>query len=325
MSLLEIEDLVIHFHTDDGTVQAVDGVSLNVEAGEIVGLVGESGSGKSVTGVAILGLIRPPGHVVRGAVRFEGRDILGMPEAEQRTYRGRRIALVPQSPRTSLNPVIPVGEQIARLIRLHDSASRADAARRTIALMEQVGIPDAGGKAKQYPHQLSGGTCQRIMVAMALSSAPRLLIADEPTTGLDVSIAARILDLLRDICVQTGTAIILITHDLGVVAETCDRVAVMHAGQLAEVAPVRGLFRHPAHPYTRALVAAIPRIDADVALTPIPGAVPPLLRPPPGCRYAERCDLVSAACRQSRPELLAIGPGHAVACFAVEHARASAA
>ncbi len=325
MSLLEIEDLVIHFHTDDGTVQAVDGVSLNVEAGEIVGLVGESGSGKSVTGVAILGLIRPPGHVVRGAVRFEGRDILGMPEAEQRTYRGRRIALVPQSPRTSLNPVIPVGEQIARLIRLHDSASRADAARRTNALMEQVGIPDAGGKAKQYPHQLSGGTCQRIMVAMALSSAPRLLIADEPTTGLDVSIAARILDLLRDICVQTGTAIILITHDLGVVAETCDRVAVMHAGQLAEVAPVRGLFRHPAHPYTRALVAAIPRIDADVALTPIPGAVPPLLRPPPGCRYAERCDLVSAACRQSRPELLAIGPGHAVACFAVEHARASAA
>jgi len=325
MSLLEIEDLVIHFHTEDGTVQAVDGVSLNVEAGEIVGLVGESGSGKSVTGVAILGLIRPPGHVVRGAVRFEGHDILRMSEAEQRTYRGRRIALVPQSPRTSLNPVIPVGQQIARLIRLHERASRAAAARRAIALMEQVGIPDAGGKARQYPHQLSGGTCQRIMVAMALSSAPRLLIADEPTTGLDVSIAARILDLLRDVCVQTGSAIILITHDLGVVAETCDRVAVMHAGQLAEVAPVRSLFRHPAHPYTRALVAAIPRIDADVALTPIPGAVPPLLHPPPGCRYADRCDLVSARCRQSRPELLAIGPGHAAACFAVAHARASAA
>ncbi len=325
MSLLEIEDLVVHFHTDEGPVEAVDGVTLNVEAGEIVGLVGESGSGKSVTGLAILGLIRPPGYVVRGAVRFEGRDILGMPEAERRGYRGRRIALVPQSPRTSLNPVIPVGEQIARLIRLHGSASRGDAAKRAIALMEQVGIPDAGAKAKQYPHQLSGGTCQRIMVAMALSSAPRLLIADEPTTGLDVSIAARILDLLRDVCVQTGSGIILITHDLGVVAETCDRVAVMHAGQLAEAAPVRSLFRHPAHPYTRALVAAIPRIDADVALTPIPGAVPPLLHPPPGCRYADRCDLVSEPCRGVRPAQVTIGPGHMAACYAVGHAHAGAA
>ena len=325
MSLLEIEDLVVHFHTDAGPVAAVDGVSLSVEAGEIVGLVGESGSGKSVTGLALLGLIRPPGRIVRGAVRFAGRDMLRMTEAELRLYRGRHIALVPQSPRTSLNPVITVGEQIARLVRLHGGASRGDALRRAIALMEQVGIPEAGAKVRQYPHQLSGGTCQRIMVAMALSSAPRLIIADEPTTGLDVSIAARILDLLRDVCVQTGTGIILITHDLGVVAETCDRVAVMHAGQLAEAAPVRALFRHPAHPYTRALVGAIPRIDADVTLKPIPGAVPPLLHAPPGCRYAERCELVETRCRVSFPPPVTVGPGHIAACFAIGHVHAGAA
>ncbi|HEX3574156.1 MAG TPA: ABC transporter ATP-binding protein [Rhodopila sp.] len=316
MSLLEIEDLVVHFDTDAGPVQAVDGVGLNVEAGEIIGLVGESGSGKSVTGLAILGLIRPPGRIVRGAVRFEGNDIVGMTEAQRRGYRGRRIALVPQSPRTSLNPVITVGEQIARLSRLHGGASRGDAMKRAISLMEQVGIPDAGAKARQYPHQLSGGTCQRIMVAMALTSEPRLLIADEPTTGLDVSIAARILDLLRDVCVRTGSSIILITHDLGVVAETCDRVAVMHGGQLVEAAAVRDLFRHPSHPYTRALVASIPRIDADIELMPIPGAVPSLLRPPPGCRYAGRCDLVMGRCRIARPPLVTIGAGHMAACFA---------
>jgi peptide/nickel transport system ATP-binding protein len=316
MSLLEIEDLVVHFDTDAGPVQAVDGVGLNVEAGEIIGLVGESGSGKSVTGLAILGLIRPPGRIVRGAVRFEGNDIVRMTEAQRRGYRGRQIALVPQSPRTSLNPVITVGKQIARLSRLHGGASRSDAMKRAISLMEQVGIPDAGSKARQYPHQLSGGTCQRIMVAMALTSEPRLLIADEPTTGLDVSIAARILDLLRDVCVRTGSSIILITHDLGVVAETCDRVAVMHGGQLVEAAPVRELFRHPAHPYTRALVASIPRIDAEIELMPIPGSVPSLLRPPPGCRYAGRCDLVSDQCRSARPPLVTIGAGHTAACFA---------
>jgi oligopeptide/dipeptide ABC transporter ATP-binding protein len=316
MSLLAIEDLVVHFDTNAGPVQAVDGVGLNVEAGEIVGLVGESGSGKSVTGLAILGLIRPPGRIVRGAIRFQGNDIVRMTEAQRRSYRGRQIALVPQSPRTSLNPVITVGEQIARLSRLHAGASRRDAMKRAISLMEQVGIPDADAKARQYPHQLSGGTCQRIMIAMALTSEPRLLIADEPTTGLDVSIAARILDLLRDICVRTGSGIILITHDLGVVAETCDRVAVMHGGQLVEAAPVRDLFRRPVHPYSRALVASIPRIDQDIELMPIPGSVPSLLRPPPGCRYAGRCDLVSDQCRIARPPRVTIGAGHTAACFA---------
>ena len=194
-----------------------------------------------------------------------------------------------------------------------------------IALMQQVGIPDAAAKSRQYPHQLSGGTCQRITIAMALASTPRLLLADEPTTGLDVSIAARILDLLRDVCQRTGTGMVLITHDLGVVAETCDRVAVMHAGQLVETAPVRALFRHPAHPYTRALIQAIPRIDADTALAPISGAVPSLLHPPAGCRYAGRCDQMMDACRQARPDAVTIAPGHLAACLAVEHAHVDAA
>jgi peptide/nickel transport system ATP-binding protein len=325
MSLLEIDDLVVHFDTDDGPVEAVDGVGFNVKAGEIVGLIGESGSGKSVTSLAILGLIRSPGRVVRGAVRFDGTDILRLPEAQRRAYRGRQIALVPQSPRTALNPVIPVGRQIARLVSLHRDATRAEATAQALALMGQVGIPDAAAKARQYPHQLSGGTCQRITVAMALASQPRLLLADEPTTGLDVSVAARILELLRDICDRTGTAIVLITHDLGVVAETCDRVVVMHAGQLVESAPVRPLFRHPAHPYTSALVRAIPRIDMEVALTPIEGRVPSLLHPPPGCRYAGRCALATDACAAARPPLLDLASGHSAACIALEPGHASAA
>ena len=325
MSLLEVEDLTVHFDTDAGAVEAVDSVGFTVESGEILGLVGESGSGKSVTALAILGLIRPPGRIVNGAVRFDGHDILRMPEAERRAYRGRQIAMVPQSPRTSLNPVIPVGKQVARLVSLHTGASHADARVKTMALMEQVGIADAAAKARQYAHQLSGGTCQRITVAMALASTPRLLLADEPTTGLDVSIAARILDLLRDVCRRTGTGMVLITHDLGVVAENCDRVAVMHAGQLVEVAPVRSLFRHPAHPYTRALISAIPRIDADIALTPIRGAVPSLLHPPAGCRYAGRCNLVMDACKRARPAPVAVAPGHMAACLAAEHAYAGAA
>jgi oligopeptide/dipeptide ABC transporter ATP-binding protein len=325
VSLLEIADLTVDFATDEGVVAAVDAASLAMHAGEILGLVGESGSGKSVTSLAILRLIRPPGRIVRGAIRFDGADLLTLPEEEMRRIRGARIAMIPQNPRTALNPVIPVGRQIARLFRLHAGLDGAAARRRTIEMLHLVGIAEPERRARQYAHQLSGGMCQRIMIAMALAASPQLLIADEPTTGLDVSIAARILDLLRDLRPKIGAAILLITHDLGVVAETCDRVAVMHAGQIVEVAPVRALFHAPLHPYTRALVRSIPRIDRDVAMEPIPGSVPSLLRAAPGCRYAQRCPLVTDKCRSIAPRMMPVEPDHAVACFAVEDARARAA
>ena len=255
----------------------------------------------------MLGMIRRPGRIVGGAIRFGGVDLLRLSEDQMRTYRGRRIAMIPQSPRTALNPVISVGRQISRLVEIHEGRSRAFAQRRTIELLDLVGVSDPEGRAKQYAHQLSGGMCQRVMIAMALATSPELLIADEPTTGLDVSIAARILDLLRELGARTGAAIILITHDLGVVAETCGRVAVMHAGQLVEAAPVRELFHSPAHPYTRALVRSIPRIDVDVKLEPIPGSVPSLRHPPPGCRYQNRCADVMQVCRLRKPDAFVAG------------------
>ena len=266
----------------------------------------------------MLGMIRRPGRIVGGAIRFGGVDLLRLSEDQMRTYRGRRIAMIPQSPRTALNPVISVGRQISRLVEIHEGRSRAFAQRRTIELLDLVGVSDPEGRAKQYAHQLSGGMCQRVMIAMALATSPELLIADEPTTGLDVSIAARILDLLRELGARTGAAIILITHDLGVVAETCGRVAVMHAGQLVEAAPVRELFHSPAHPYTRALVRSIPRIDVDVKLEPIPGSVPSLRHPPPGCRYQNRCADVMQVCRLRKPDAFVAGASHQVACFAFE-------
>ncbi|HEV8615547.1 MAG TPA: ABC transporter ATP-binding protein [Methylomirabilota bacterium] len=317
-ALLDVRDLAVDFVTDEGRVQAVDGVSFSVRAGEILGVVGESGSGKSVTALSILRLIRPPGRIVRGEIRFEGADLLALSEEQMRAVRGARISMVFQSPRTALNPVITVGEQIARLYELHQRASRLQAHARTLDMLAQVGIAEPERRARQYAHQMSGGMCQRVMIAMALATSPRLLLADEPTTGLDVSIAAQILDLLRDLGRRTGASIVLITHDLGVVAETCDRVAVMHAGQLVEVADVRTLFQRPLHPYTQALVRSIPRIDRDAAMEPIPGAVPSLLSPAPGCRYAERCERVLAVCRRELPALRAAGPTHEIACHAVE-------
>jgi len=316
--LLEVRDLSVQFDTDGGVVEAVDAVSFGVRAGEILGVVGESGSGKSATALAILRLVRPPGRIVGGQVRFEGEDLLTLSEEEMRAVRGARISMVFQSPRTALNPVLTVGRQIARLFELHRGASRRDARRRTLEMLTRVGIAEPERRARQYAHQLSGGMCQRVMIAMALATAPRLLLADEPTTGLDVSIAAQVLELLRDLGRRTGAAIVLITHDLGVVAEVCDRVTVMHAGQLVEVADVRRLFARPLHPYTQALVRAIPRIDQDVAMEPIPGTVPSLLMPPPGCRYADRCPRVLDVCRRERPALLGAAPEHEVACHAVE-------
>jgi len=317
-ALLSVRDLSVQFVTDDGVVEALDTVSFDVRAGEILGVVGESGSGKSVTALAMLRLIRPPGHIVGGAVRFDGVDLLTVSEEQMRAVRGRSISMVFQSPRTALNPVLTVGRQIARLFALHQRASAPEAWRRTLEMLALVGIADPERRARQYAHQLSGGMCQRVMIAMALATAPRLLIADEPTTGLDVSIAAQVLELLRELGRRTGAAIVLITHDLAVVAEVCDRVVVMHAGQLVEMADVRTLFARPLHPYTQALVRSIPRVDRDVTLEPIPGTVPSVLAPPPGCRYADRCPRVLDVCRRARPQLIGAGPEHEVACHAVE-------
>ena len=322
--LLEVRDLTVHFDTEAGLVEAVDGVTFNVRSGEILGVVGESGSGKSVTALALLRLIRPPGRIVQGAVVFEGTDLVGLSEDEMRAVRGTRIAMVFQSPRTALNPVLTVGRQISRLFELHQGASRAEGWARTIGMLELVGIAEPERRARQYAHQLSGGMCQRVMIAMALATSPRLLVADEPTTGLDVSIAAQILELLRDLGRRTGASILLITHDLGVVAEVCDRVAVMHAGQMAEVAAVTTIFARPLHPYTQALVRSIPRLDREVTMEPIAGTVPSLLLPPPGCRYADRCPRVLDVCRRDRPPSRAAAPDHEVACHAAELEHAAA-
>ena len=322
--LLEVENLSVAFDTDEGTVGAVDAIDLDVRRGEILGLVGESGSGKSVTALAVFRLIRPPGRIAGGSIRFDGRDLLALPEEEMRRIRGAQIAMVFQSPRTALNPVLPVGRQIARLYRLHQGCSAAEARQRTLEMLGLVGIPEPERRARDYAHQLSGGMCQRVMIAMALATSPRLLLADEPTTGLDVSIAAQILDLLRDLGRRTGASIVLITHDLGVVAGLCDRVAVMHAGQLVECADVRSLFREPAHPYTRALVRSIPRVDREVTMEPVPGVVPSLLDAPPGCRYADRCPDVLDVCRTVKPARSARARDHEVACYATEAARVAA-
>jgi len=320
-ALLEIRDLAIRFESDAGDIKAVDHINLTIRRGEVVGLVGESGSGKSVTSFAILRLIRRPGRVESGTITFDGVDLASLNEEEMRQVRGAKIAMVSQSPRTALNPVIPVGRQISRLFQLHAGLSAEQAKKRMLEMLALVRIPDPEKRARQYAHQLSGGMCQRVMIAMALATSPQLLLADEPTTGLDVSIAARILDLLRELGARTGAAILFITHDLGVVAEICDRVVVMHAGQVVESAPVRTLFNNPAHPYTRALVRSIPRIDRDVAMEPIPGSVPSLLNPPSGCRYVERCDWASERCRQSRPPLQEGAADHLVACYGYEERR----
>jgi len=322
--LLELDGLRTYFFTDIGTARSVDGVSYAIHAGETVGVVGESGCGKSVTALSIMGLIpRPPGKIVDGAIRFKGRDLTKLSDKELRDIRGNDIAMIFQEPMTSLNPVYTVGDQIIEAILIHEEGTtQQEARRRAIEMLSKVGIPSPEKRVDEYPHQMSGGMRQRVMIAMALACGPELLIADEPTTALDVTIQAQILDLMNQLQRETGTAILLITHDLGVVAETCDRVVVMYAGKVAEYTDVYRLFERPAHPYTEALFSSLPDIDgARGELPTIPGMVPSAVAFPEGCRFRARCRYATEVCT-TEPPIEEIDPGHFVACHHVDEVRA---
>ncbi len=314
-ALLELRRLAVSFATDDGTVRAVDGIDLSLERGRTLGLVGESGCGKSVTSLAVMGLLPPENSTVEGEVRFEGRDLLTLGAREIRDLRGARLAMIFQEPMTSLNPAYTIGDQIMEAIQRHQGLVAAEARARAIEMLRLVRIPSPEKRVDDYPHKLSGGMRQRAMIAMALACGPQLLIADEPTTALDVTIQAQILDLLRGLRRETGTAIILITHDLGVVAEMADDVAVMYAGQIVERAPVASLFARPEHPYTVGLLGSIPRLDEKRERLPsIEGRVPDMTRPPAGCRFAARCPFVEPACHATMPGLVEVAPGHLSRC-----------
>jgi oligopeptide/dipeptide ABC transporter ATP-binding protein len=318
-SLLKVEDLHTHFFTEEGVVRAVDGVSLEIRPGETLGIVGESGCGKTVTALSILRLVPdPPGRIVSGHIFFQGKDLTTLRGEELRKIRGRSISMIFQEPMTSLNPVFPVGEQIAEAIRHHQRVSRREAWDRAIEMLEKVKIPDPARRAKEYPHQLSGGMRQRVMIAMALACNPTLLIADEPTTALDVTIQAQILELLISLKEEMGMAVMLITHDLGVIAETTGRVVVMYAGRVVEAAGVEQLFHNPLHPYTQGLLASLPTLETGKKqrrLQAIPGSVPNLLELPTGCKFAPRCPKVVGRCHEGEPELREIEPGHWARCI----------
>lgn len=314
MPLLQVKDLRTHFHTEHGVVKAVDGVSFELEPGEILGLVGESGSGKSVTNLSILQLVpQPPGVYVGGEILFEGQDILKMDTATIRGLRGHRIAMIFQDPMTSLNPTLRVGRQITEVLELHLKLSAKEARERAISLLEKVGIPGPAERVDQYPHELSGGMRQRVVIAMALACEPTLLLADEPTTALDVTIQAQILELIQTLAKETGTAVVLVTHDLGVVAGVADKVAVMYGGRIVERGPVVELYQNPQHPYTRGLLASVPRLDTRGALVPIPGMPPDLANMGSACAFAPRCPLADAAC-QTYPEWQG-SPTRGAACW----------
>jgi peptide/nickel transport system ATP-binding protein len=317
--LLEIRGLKTHFATDDGIVHAVDGVDLTIDRGETLGVVGESGCGKSVTALSVLKLIpMPPGHIAGGQILWRGRDLVPLAAEDMRKIRSREIAIVFQEPMTALNPVYTVGDQIAEVIRLHEGLSRRAARDRAVEMLRLVRIPNPERRARDYPHQFSGGMRQRVMIAMAISCNPALLIADEPTTALDVTIQAQILDLIAEMKSRLGMAVMLITHAMGVVAEAAQHVIVMYAGRVVEEAPVGALFSQPRHPYTQALIRSIPRIDRAAAhksrLEAIAGAVPSPLDAMPGCRFAPRCPFAQAACLEAAPPLREIAAGHKVAC-----------
>jgi peptide/nickel transport system ATP-binding protein len=322
-ALLEIDDLQTHFFTPGGVIRAVNGVSYHLKPGETLGVVGESGCGKSVTALSILRLVAsPPGRIVGGAIRFEGRDLLKLSETQMEDIRGNDISMIFQEPMTSLNPIYTVGKQISEAIALHQNLSRKGAMAEAVEMLRRVSIPEPERRAQAYPHQLSGGMRQRVMIAMALSCNPKVLIADEPTTALDVTIQAQILDLIRDLRERLGTAVILITHDLGVVAENADRVVVMYAGRKVEEAQVDELFDHPGHPYTIGLLGSVPQLDASAwatsvrpRLVEIKGMVPSLARLPKGCAFAPRCAHATEACRAAVPPLTEARPDHWIACF----------
>ena len=318
--LLDIRDLRTYFHTQDGVVKAVDGVDFSVRRGEIVGLVGESGCGKSVTSLSVMRLIAYPGKIESGEIWFDGVNLLGLPRREMTHIRGSRISMIFQQPTSCLNPVFDTGHPLVEVLEIHQALKLHASQERAVELLRMVGIPDPEKRIASYPHELSGGMAQRVMIAMALACNPELLIADEPTTALDVTIQAQILNLMRDIQAKLGTAIILITHDLGVVAETVSRVSVMYAGKIVEEADVHTLFKNPMHPYTQGLLASTPVLgQVKKELDVIPGIVPNLINLPPGCRFAPRCrprvKNGLEICTQKEPELLTIAPGHKTRCW----------
>jgi oligopeptide/dipeptide ABC transporter ATP-binding protein len=323
--LLEVKNLKTYFYTEDGVVKAVDGVDFYVKPGEVMGLVGESGCGKSVTSLSIMRLISPPGKITSGEILFEGKDLVRASEEEMIQVRGNRISMIFQQPQTALNPVFKVGDQISEVLGIHQSMGKEAGQARAVELLKMVGIPDPERRAQAFPHELSGGQAQRVMIAMALACVPDLLIADEPTTALDVTIQAQILDLMRNLRENIGTAIILITHDLGVVAEMAERVAVMYAGRIVEEADVSPLFDKPLHPYTQGLIGSIPILGKlKDRLEVIPGSVPNLVNLPPGCRFAPRCrartEHALSICTQKEPELIAYSPEHTVRCWLYQSA-----
>jgi peptide/nickel transport system ATP-binding protein len=319
--LLDVKNLKTYFFTDEGVVRAVDGVDLHIHQSETLGVVGESGCGKSVTALSIMKLIpQPPGKIVEGEILYNGVNLVTLPSNKMRKIRGKEISMVFQEPMTSLNPVFTCGEQIAEALRLHEGLGRRDAMDKTVEMLKLVHIPNAERRVKEYPHQLSGGMRQRIMIAMALSCNPKLLIADEPTTALDVTIQAQILELLNELKAKLKMAVMLITHDMGVIAETAQRVVVMYAAKVAEEAPVGELFKEPLHPYTQGLLRSIPRIDLAATerrrLETIPGTVPTLRGDiAPGCRFAPRCPFVKTVCTEKDPVLKEVKPGHKVSCW----------
>ncbi len=322
-SILHVRNLKTQFFTEAGIVQAVDGIDFDVKRGEVVGLVGESGCGKSVTSLSIMRLIAQPGKILDGQIIFDNQDLLKLSESRMVDIRGNRISMIFQQPQSSLNPVFRVGDQLAEVLQIHQDVGREAGQKRAVELLGMVGVPDPESRVKAFPHELSGGMAQRVMIAMALACVPELLIADEPTTALDVTIQAQILDLMRNLRSKMETAIVLITHDLGVVAEMCDRVNVMYAGRIVEQAPVTELFKAPKHPYTDALIGSTPVLgQAEKELTTIPGSVPNLIDLPVGCKFAPRCvariQHNLTICTEEEPELKPIAPGHTVRCWLYE-------